>query len=590
MMLLLMLQAMSIAQPNTGQTIYSHGSLNPQLTSGTYVSTDPGFIMAGHGMGGITYPKLVIDKVDMVGLFNSSPGEFMKQYTVTTGGVNCNVSLTLPSDCSGISIIETYQGADQYAWTAAFEEGCLISFMNNAGVPTTSKFFPFPTIQSTGLYSKPLIVESLLSPGNYYVVGSYRQNSRDYIYVIKTDVNFSSGWTTIYSVGNNVVFRPKGIIESTFGVLTGELIIVGFVDNQGNGLDGFLMAIDDASSGTVNFAKRYYSTSTFNDMFLSVQLANSNSGYIVGGYTNDTAIPGPAWMLRLFANGSVDWSKQIEFFNDNSAGEVVGVQERYNTSNAYEYYGLSTSVVGGMLVAKLQNNGSAFGGTYDESHYYYSTTAQPNSISHNNNVGDPNEGFHSFGNTNNSPNEFYLVQSCFNGPAGNGNTIQKCTNLNQVNTGASNNQNLSVHTSSGLSPCSYYNISNSNITTSPTQDVGYLNLTLPSTPYTGNNAKSYILTGSLENKKQSSFSLSVYPNPTDNKLSLNIRCETGDELLIEIQSILGQQLYQSKAAAIAELNEYQINIKELDLQPGLYIVKVIKGSQQKEVKFLIEKE
>ncbi len=306
-----LLTSLILAQPNTGQTTYAHSITGASLTAGTYVTGDPGFIMAGYRVA--TSADLIVNKVGVDGLYAGMPGEFTVDYAVTTGGSYCNASQTVVANCAGVSIIETFQGTTQYAMAAGYDEGCLIVFLDNTGAVTSSKLFPYAP--SPAVYSKPLITESVASAGNYYIVGSYERNNREYMYVIYTDINFTSGWTANYDLGSGTNLTPKGIIESTYNVGTGELIIVGRADlNAGNSFDGFMIALDNAGSGTVNFAYTYYMGSN-NEWLSSIDYATNNTGFIVGGYC-DWAVTGEkAWMANLDQNGGypTGWWKIVRF-------------------------------------------------------------------------------------------------------------------------------------------------------------------------------------------------------------------------------------------------------------------------------------
>ncbi len=593
-LLLLMIKAMSIAQPNTGQRWYNHGSLSPILSSGTYVSTDPGFVMAGYRPSIASGSNFIIDKVDMDGLFNSSTGEFSRQYTITTGGNNCNVSVNPAANCYGVSIIETFQGADQYAIAASFDEGLIIAFLNSAGVVTTSTFYPFPS--GAVFPSKPLITESALNPGNYYIVGSFQNNSRTNLFAIKTDVNFTTGWSNLYDCGSGTIFLPNGIVESVFSTATGELIVAGEYSSGGGASDGFVIAIDDVSSGgTINYSNRYHSSATpaSTEYFSSLQLANDNSGYILGGWSNATANANRAWMARLTSSGGYSWSSLIEFTNDGSAGNVVGVQERYNTSNAYEYYGLSKSSgagTNGMLVCKLDNSGAAFG-TADEFYYSAASIGESVAISHNNTVSDPNEGLHVFGNRTTSPEEFYLVQACFNGASGDVSaTYQDVTTLNSTSGGPNQLTSLNVNINSGLTPCSYYGIASSSVNVSIAQPTGYLAGTAwPSVTFIGNNNKSIVTTGFNEGSKSSKSSFIIFPNPVAGRLKLELVGLTESDFTVEILNVQGRSVYFNKYSLSNSLL-IELEVKELNLPDGIYLTKITSATKVFVGNFIVRQE
>lgn len=583
--LLLLLTAVccgrSFSQPYTGMTLYDHVGITPILTAGTYVTSNPGFLMAG-------WNPIVVDKVDVDGLFNNSPGEFSMQYSISSGGITCSSNLS-PQGGNGVSIVETFQGPIQYAMATAVNTGQIIAFLDNTGNIVSSNFYPFPI--STSSVIKSIILESTVSPGNYYVMGAYYDATAncEKMYLIYTNTSFTSGWSSTYDIGSGTMFNPRSMVESTFGGATGELLIAGMLNVNQNAMDGFVLTLDIATNGTINQFNRYYSNGNNWDWFHCIELAASNNGYMVGGFTASNPSNGYGWMARLNTSGTIDWSSQINFSSNANSGVITDIIERLNTSMSYEYYGLTQPPAAGMQICKLQNNGTAgSGGNFDEFMYKPSlATDIPISFSYENTAGNVNEGLHSFGLTLSGNNEFSLVQSCFNGASGNTNNLhQVLKNLTSVTTGPTNVTSVTANISAGLTTCPNFQILATPIVVIANHVPGYLNNIWPSNPFPGNNAKYAAAVGLDDLEGDLTKNLMVYPNPAKHACHVKCNFSQNAQYFVQILNPIGEVVREYASTASQENHEVEINVE--GLMSGIYLIKLNSENLQKEFKVVVE--
>ena len=62
----------------------------------------------------------------------------------------------------------------------------------------------------------------------------------------------------------------------------------------------------------------------------------------------------------------------------------------------------------------------------------------------------------------------------------------------------------------------------------------------------------------------------ITPNPFNNQLTVSFQTETAKTLDIKVSNLLGQQLYSDTEKAIQGVNQFQLNLP--DLQVGTYIL------------------
>lgn len=575
------------AQPYTAETTYGHG--NALLSSGTHVNAVPGFVMAGYLPTTATgSSNFIIDKVYWDGNFVGA-SSFSREFLLFNSGPNCSGSTSQALNCYGASVIESNGGGTiSYVAAAAFDAGVVFAALSTPGTIVASSFHTFPNGAIPD--SKPLITPA--ASGGYYICGSYRLNTINYIYVIRVAVGGTSIWSTVYDFGAaNSIFTPRGIVEDNYPG-TDELAIVGIVGTSTT--DGFFMTIDE-STGSVTILKAFASGLPVNETLNSIALSNAGSlGYIVGGSTDVNTTNGRAWMMNLDISANINWSTRIRPSTNASAGVVVGVQERFNTYGTYEYYGLTVSsgATGGMMVLKLDQAGSPFsqpGNIYSEFVYNQGGTgsvAVPVSISLlNGGSTNMNSGIHVFGNNNaGSPSRFFLTQACFNGATGNCSTPsqQILTTITSFFQGPQATYPFNVNNNAGPNPCFNYILSSNTIGYSVNQPCSAT--ILPTLPYMGDNSRTMAPTG-ISEATNNSASLSVYPNPVSGVAQVSYVNEEGGDIRIQLTNVLGQQIKMLDSGyKPAGSNTLDLDMTSLNLETGVYILSITmngKTSQQK---------
>lgn len=591
-----LLQITLFSQPfYTGITTYNFGSVTPELSDGSPTQINSsGFVMSGFiPLVSAGVYNVYINKVDQDALFNATPSEFTIGYHINTGGNSCGITLAQELNCYGTTLKETFVVASTtplvpsnlwYVSTAAFGSGCAFTGLDANGIIVTSGYYPFPSGATSP--SKPLISESIVHPGQFYISGSYQDGTIRKMYAMCVDAAGTIVWTKLYDLGPTTSILPRAIIESPYSG-SPELIIVGMAEYSTTLKEGFFARIDYGTNGGVNQFTTYGDgINATNDYFTSIAAANSPSGgsvgYIIGGHTEQNSLNGKAWVVKCDQTGSVIWSTRVKPSILPLDGEVVDVIERFSlTYGAYEYYALATSARGSLLL-KLDDNGSFFfqpGNTNNELYLQtnFGTTPAniqvPSRISflENNTV---NDGIHVYGTTNNTgTGSFIFTQTYFNGVGGTG--LSCYTNfiisygLNSTNIfGGPNTTNTpGVNTNPGISNCNNYAIFQNNTTVSTSQPCfyEYVNNTI------GDQSKPIGTTGLVQNNLPNP-ELIIYPNPSKNEgiVKINGDFQIGDK--ISIFNSLGEKIILLNVEF--ENSQSQIDLSRLELSSGLYFMKV----------------
>jgi hypothetical protein len=584
------------AQPWTGQTRYDNNSIPAILSSGSYVSINPGFVMAGYlpttTNGNYNF---LVDKVDVDGQFNSSVGEFHVGYMMNSGGLNCGTTVVQELNCYGVSIIETNPGGGvQYALAATFDSGVVFALLDNGGNVVTSKFLAFTSTVPTSI-SKPLICESS-TLGNYYICGNYTQSGRDYLYAMHIDNSLFVYWQNQYDLGSATQFRAHAIMESPY--LSTDVVIAGGLYLSGiNATDGFVMLLDDASVGAVKKLNRYHGGSTDNEEIWSLAKSNSVSGYVIGGSTDANLPNGQAWVTRLTSALAIAGNSYIyKPASDGTAGHVVAILERLNTSAAYEYFALSDSPANvGMIVLKLDNSLNKFATSYSEFLYDDNAglnTSIPAAMSFENTGGGVNEGIHIFGTTDfANPEDFYLVQGCFNGP-----TANCAVAYNNMSTGtlkysgpttvtSFNAANVSLNTTYIYDCTSTWALSAFGNNFTPNNFCTEIN-SLPTTWWTGSNNRAANVTGVAE-KDENSSKIVVQENPENTTATILFSDEVNSGSL-DLYAISGSKIKSISMDSRTVVNgKSHVEFKTDQLAQGFYFVEYSAGQQSRTAKFAI---
>lgn len=577
-----------------GQSFYNHGgSLNALLTSGTYVQNIPGFIMGGY-LPSVTAgtPNFLIDKVDPDGSFTSGTAFSQQYFMLTDSSFNCIGVTGQETKCYGVTVIESFVALStvRYAVAAAFNTGILFATLNSAGGVVSSSYYLLA--QGWVPTGKPLLTRS--SGGSYYVAGNFSAGAQDYIYGIKILPSGIGAWSQLYFLPSGTRFKAHSIVEHNYNS-SPELAMVGTLGTTSD--DGFFMTFN-STTGAPIIQEALASGLSVNESLSSIDLAAGNSGFIVGGSTDMNGTTGRAWMMTLNSSGIPNWSKRITSSTNSTAGEVIGVRERYSsTYSAYEYYGLtlSTGASGGMLVLKLDNLGNAFskpGNTNNEFLYNDGTgnIALPAAISQvDQGNGGTNTGIHVFGTDQSNPGQFFMTQAFYNGAAANCSSPaqQNLTMLTQAVPGPTVTYTYTVSTHTGLVKCKQHDLRSSSFAYSPNQPC-YTNLP-PVTPYTGNNNKTMAVTG-IKESTASTTALSVFPNPVSDVMEIRYTNSSAGNVRISISDILGRELkILDSGYKDAGENSLKFDMSNKGLNPGVYFINVDTNGEKSQQKIIYGK-
>ncbi len=573
--LILALGALSfnaICQNSFGEILYNH--TNSFLTSGTVTSISPGFLMVG------TAPvvpagsnNFFIDRTDIGGGFTGSPQEFQFAYKLM-GTSACINNPPQILNCAGISACESSTSLfSRYILAGAMDFGCFFAAIQGNGFQAGQTAYLFPGALPKLNVSKPLIFESIQTPGNFYIVGSYD----GIMYILKVNTVGTIVAQRTYFIPSGVALTPNAILESPYFPF--DLTVVGNTSKMpSTGLDGFFFQIDNTLTTVSNF--NTYDMSSFggnNNGFSSIKEAQSitagGNGFIVGGYASGSSFPGSAWIMKLDQTGSIPlWSTVISGALNPSSGDVKAVAERYSTFNSgYEYYG-SCAAGSGLSVYKLDDWGVPFSiGFSQNDEYVYnnggSSVTVPVDMTFLN-TGAPNdEGLHLFGNYNSTPGTHFFTQAYFNG-------VDGCNLSTNIANYLSTNpivtpQNIVSHTL--LSVCPGFTV-----TIGPNSP-GYNPVCGPANSVVGGNNNKPLTINEIQ-KNEGSLGLS--PNPSNEIAKINF-IPSRETFVIKLSNSLGQTL--SKIDVEPNTNSYQIDLRKLGLESGIYFVNAnINGVEYKQ--------
>lgn len=585
----------------TGITTYFNAAVSTQLSDGLQTKINSnGFLMAGY-IPAITAGNddVYIIKVDVDAAFNATPSEFANGYQLTTGGPNCNVSQVQETRCYGITIKETYVASSAsplvpaalwYATASAYDSGCLFSGLDAVGAISTSAFYTFPS--GVTAPSKPLITESVTNPGTFFIAGSYIDGTMRRMYVLHVNAAGTILWTKLYDCGAASSVEPKAIVESPYGGGGSGLAVVGLVDlNNSVQKEGFFALLDYNNSGAVSVFNTYGDgTNSTDDYFSSICIATSSApgstGYVVGGYTEQNAANGRAWIMKMDPTGTVIWSTRAKPFRGPLAGDIVSVVERFSAAyGAYEYYAATTSDFG-FLVLKFDNAGNYFSqtGNITNEFYYQRTsplitqTATPVSISYADNA-SVNDGFHVYGtDVNTGTGDFMLAQASFNGWGGGGPFASPPCSNNYVSTYPMSTANMYTGPSTintpaynivpGPQSCTNFFFSQTNITSVPSAVCEYTNqITI---------LGSLNKTGQYTNlNEQSSLEFKIGPNPLFLSDQMKIKINSTSVVNLCLYDNIGQiiKIWHSTDLDVTD-DTILIDLSGLGLSTGLYMFRI----------------
>ena len=458
-------------------------------------------------------------------------------------------------------------------------------------------FFAFPANSSSP--TKPLITEALLASqgiANYYICGTYVNNSRRYTYIIKVDETTAVIWSKIYDLGAGTSINARAIIDSPY---TSDLAIVGSAYRSATavGSKGIYKRVNNGTGADTNFDMIGQSTSLAqNDTQSAISIAQStnggSNGFIVGGYLDTIPSPlvGKAWFMKLQPNGAVIWNSVFATGQDLSAGMVMGVIERQATNSFYQYYGAVFSPNVGIIVMKLDASGNAYINPTpvldNFNTFVYSGSgvlSSPNSISFElNNFATNDLGIHVYGTYDvSSGGDHYFVEAYFNGEEP---CLPTRNSLGTVSPGSNVFFYPTVSMNNGLSNCSNFNLAQSPVQVATT--ILCTTISLPS----GSNFRQVLAT-SLPEKINASGLTEIFPNPSSESVIIKYSIIDEQPTSFVLYDLLGNLIKQINPSEQTMGNhQVELNFKNLGLENGVYILhSSINGSDAKQ-KIIYRKE
>ncbi len=562
------------AQPY-GQFKYSHAGV---FMTNAFVTAlnSKGHLLVGHKPNSLsgTY-NFCIDKTNTSGGFTSAAFSFKKEYqlliTPSCTSVNPNQIL----NCAGVSAIETSAPGNPKAWyalTGAYDEGCFFATLDSLGSPINYKAYTFPYINPFSNV-KTYITESVSSPGEYYITGTHDST----VFVLNVNASGNVLWSNYYHSGT-AFFNASGIMDCPF---TGDILVIGSVNPPApwsTGTDGFILRLD-RNNGNVNFYKTYTMKSGACQLFTSIKPSYSNTGgqgYIIGGSTD--IYPALPWMLKVGVGGNIIWTTVIMPSSDPGASTVTDVIER-SIGSTYEYYGSIRSNVAGMIVVKLNDNGSPMATVNNE--FVFNTTASVVASSCNldfENPG-PNIALTSYGTVDQvNGGEMYMVRSYFNGKSG---CNETGTVVSNYYAGPDTVITPWIMKYGSLTACNMFSIAETTVTN--------LAVVLCSSTVIAGGSNSGVATA-IKELYEDDNGVKVVPNPTDGIAGLNFELRAKAKVEISILNSLGQNL---KIVLDSELEngKYKavIDLDELKIPNGMYFIRFNTEGESRSYKVIYTK-
>jgi hypothetical protein len=541
----------SVAAQSYGQKLFSHPGFSITGAAITGINS-AGFLRVGLKPNAVpaSTVNFFIEKADTNGLV-SGVNDFNINYAIKAANSTCSSPLNQFANCYGVSVIETNipkTVPDWYALCGAFDKGVFFATLNSFGVPVITNSFLFPFIPTS--ITKPILLESVSSPNNYYIAGACDTN----MYVLKVNASGQLLWSSLYHSGAMI---PHDLIENPYN---NDLVIVG--DNTpalsySLGPQAFFLGLNKSNGNISNYT-------TYGDSpchgFSSIKVANSptgGQGFILGGNSDPYNNLGSTWFLKMGITGNVIWSTIIEPRIGFGGGPVIDVVEHFDpAANTYNYYGITTQALYGMIVLKLDDYGQPAPGN---NHFIYNGGANWSSAAALTAINTgPNKGLQLHGTDNElSTNNYYFVRTDFNG---NSNCTQTLTTIYQSEAGATATITPWLMKTGSLTACSGFTLQFK-------QEASVYSTCSPMGIDDSQNA-------------EMANDFTLYPNPVSDKLVINPN--SNDTYKVTVYDYLGQMLYE-----ITDANSNQ-KMDLSDWPKGLYFVELEKKNDKKVFKVVKE--
>lgn len=439
------------------------------------------------------------------------------------------------------------------------DEGMFLAFLDLNGNPlnTNTFFFPFPA--GAVNITKPIIIEDPNNLGSYFIAGSYN----NVMYGMLVDYTGVTSWSNLYAISGQVNAMTLSI--------GGDPVIVGQTDITNPDIDGFIINLNPIT-GVYNYFKTFDYGNYFQRFSCISPAVDPNIGYIIGGQCETSTGFMPVYNLSVDAAGTKNWDNVITSNADFTAGNFVGITQRYNSYMQYEYYGVMTSTAG-IIVSRMDNNGlpswngAPAGPTSKLDEFVYFAPGVSLFAEGIEYVDGPSNtcdlGLHIFGtDLNSTPSGHYLAEAYFSGHNG-------CTVPGYHFSASSNyctgTANLLASTG-GLTACNAINIKNISVNSK----VDYCG------PYSSvSNASNQREVGVATKGNELTDKILVFPNPINEKQNLTIHTvQKVNKVVIFDQ--LGQVVFETEAKDLQGplCHDSKIEIDALSLENGIYTISI----------------
>ena len=153
------------------------------------------------------------------------------------------------------------------------------------------------------------------SDGGYILVGSsdsFGGSGLDF-WMVKVDEHWNHEWDKVYDKRSRD--EARGVLQTA----DGGYLIAGFTEGSGSDADFWLVRTDD--EGNVEWDRTYGSGANFDRAYCQPHEL-PNGDFIIGGYDSYNSSKASASLLRIDADGTVDWHKHYGGSNSDIAWDV----------------------------------------------------------------------------------------------------------------------------------------------------------------------------------------------------------------------------------------------------------------------------
>jgi len=498
--------------------LYSHAGSNLNTGLRTSINSN-GFLMIGSQIPTALKPiNFSIDKTDVGGVL-SGPNFIQRQYQIIYSP-SCNSQTIQPTNAIVTGIETNIPGSPSawYALAGAFDQSIFFATIDQSGNPIVGVEYPFPFTASS---SKPIITESSATANEYYIVGTVGTNT---VYALKVDATGTILWSRFFEDSNLGLFETYDVVESPYA---SEILIIGHVtvNPYGRASDGFILRLDNATGNSLSF-NTYGGPGGSCDSFEAIAIANSalgGQGFVPCGSMDPFSSLGQIWVVKLDPLGNYIWSTEVTPSTDPGARITHDIIERQNSSGSYEYYVVFSRNPSGMGVLKFDDAGSPFPGGVNNEFVYDQGSSSPNSISHVNIAGGPDEGIHVYGTDNSGAGDHYLVEAYFSGESVCNETL---TTMNS-SAGPQTFISPALNQFGTLSSCNSFMLISGIYDDYPVSSVCW-NSSIPG----GSNARN--IPASLNKNSNYSCPFSVSPNPASSHLKITFALSDAASVKVDI--------------------------------------------------------